>query len=191
MRALNAAAGLLLVACAQTPPPAPLPQLPSLQLSPASFGASLSLAQRLTVQQLPDAAARRPAPEHSLEAQLEIEPAELRLAAFALNQRVLTLRWDGRELQAQRHRMLPEEVDAARVLRDVQLVYWPLAAVAAALPAAWQVSDEEGRRSLRFEGRLQVQIDYAGTPRWQGVAELDNRREGYRLRIESAQLGGS
>jgi len=185
-------AAALLAACAQTaaPPAAPpTASVPALRLSPASFGASLSLAQRLTVRQLP-AAARRPVPEQSLEAQLEIEAGELRLAAFALNQRVLMLRWDGLALQTQRHALLPAEVDAERVLRDVQLVYWPLAAVAAALPAGWTVADADSQRLLSFGDQVQVLIDYAGQPRWQGRAELDNRREGYRLTIESTRLGG-
>jgi len=181
-------AAALLAACAQTAAP-PAAGVPSLRLSPASFGASLSLVQRLTVQQLPSAA-RRSAPEQSLEAQLEIEPGELRLAAFALNQRVLMLRWDGLALQTQRHALLPAEVDAERVLRDVQLVYWPLAAVAAALPAGWTVADADSQRLLSFGDQVQVLIDYAGLPRWQGRAELDNRREGYRLTIESTRLGG-
>ena len=82
--------------------------------------------------------------------------------------------------------MLPDAVDGARVLRDVQLVYWPLAAVAAALPTGWAVVDTPAGRSLSFEGQPQVQIDYSGTPRWKGRATLDNRREGYRLTIESS-----
>lgn len=183
-------AAALLAACAQTAAPPPAASLPALRLSPASFGGSLSVVQRLTVQQLP-AAARRPPPEQSLEGQLEIEPGELRLAAFALNQRVLMLRWDGLALQTQRHALLPAEVDAERVLRDVQLVYWPLAAVAAALPPGWTVADAHSQRRLSFGDQVQVLIDYAGLPRWQGRAELDNRREGYRLTIESSLLGGS
>jgi Protein of unknown function (DUF3261) len=188
MRRLTALAVItLLAACAQTPP-LPRLQLPALQLTPASFGGSLALAQRLTVRQLPDTARRQLPAEQSLEAQVEIEPAELRLAAFALNQRVLMLSWDGRELQVQRHLMLPAEVDAARVLRDLQFVYWPLAAVVAALPAGWSVADLGPRRTLSFDGQVRMQVDYAGLPRWQGRAELDNRLEGYRLAIESNAL---
>jgi len=188
--ALALALAVVLAACAQTPVAQRL-QLPPLQLSPASFGTSVSLAQRLTVLQLPTGAAlERPTAEHSIDAQLEIDPDAVRLAAFALNQRVLMLAWDGRALQAQRHLLLPAEVDATRVLRDVQLVYWPLAAVAAALPGGWAVDDAGPQRRLSFEGRTQVQIDYAGTPRWQGRAALDNRLEGYRLTIQSSVLGG-
>jgi len=177
--------GALLTACASAPPP-PRIELPRLRLAPADFGQTLSLAQRLTVLQLPRSAAEEAPAEQSLDALLEIEPGELRLAAFALNQRVLSLRWDGRELGQNRHPLLPRAVDAERVLRDVQLAYWPLASVRAALPAAWSVEDGEGWRELRLNGQLQLRIDYAGRPRWQGRTDLDNRAEGYRLAIESS-----
>ena len=181
--------GCLVAGCAQHPPAPPRLQLPPLQLSPASFGSSVSLVQRLVVRQLPDAARLRDgteAAEQSMDAQVEIDPGSVRLAAFAMNQRVLLLQWNGRDLRVERHPMLPDAVDAAHVLRDVQLVYWPLAAVAAALPPGWAVSDDAARRSLSFEGQAQVLIDYSATPRWQGRAMLDNRREGYRLTIESS-----
>ncbi len=175
----------MLAACASAPPAARV-ELPALRLAPADFGQTISLAQRLTVLQLPRSAAEEAPHEQSLDAQLEIEPAELRLAAFALNQRVLSLRWDGRDLTQTRHPLLPRAVDAARVLRDVQLAYWPLASLQSALPAGWTAEDGSSWRELRLNGQTQLRIDYAGQPRWKGRADLDNRAEGYRLAIESA-----
>ena len=177
----------MLAACAQAPVQ-PRLQMPALQLSPSEFGVSVSLAQRLTVQELPDGVAQDLPQERSLEAQLEIEPTELRLAAFAMNQRVLLLRWDGHHLDVKRHPLLPAAVDAGRVLRDIQLVYWPLSAVQAALPPGWSVQDTGTERRLLHEGEIEVQISYAGEPRWQGRAELDNRLERYRLAIDSSIL---
>jgi len=177
---------VLMAACA-APRTVARVELPLLHLAPTDFGRTISLAQRLTVLQLPRSAAEEAPREQSLDAQLEIEPTELRLAAFALNQRVLSLRWDGRELTQTRHPLLPRGVDAERVLRDVQLTYWPLASVQAALPAGWTAEDGSAWRELRLNGQTQVRIDYAGQPRWQGRADLDNRAEGYRLAIESAQ----
>ena len=186
----------MLAACAQAPAvqPARLLQMPALRLSPASLGANVSLAQRLTVQELPDGAVQDLPRERSLEAQLEIETGELRLAAFAMNQRVLLLHWDGHNLEVKRHALLPAAVDAGRVLRDIQLVYWPLAAVQAALPPGWTVEDTGAtQRRLLHEGEVEVQIAYAGpasAPRWQGRAELDNRLERYRLAIDSSLVDG-
>jgi hypothetical protein len=190
VRALIFSIALMLAGCVHAPVQ-PRLQMPALALSPASLGARLSLAQRLTVQELPDTAAEEVPQERSLEAQLEVEPAELRLAAFAMNQRVLLLRWDGHNLDVKRHPMLPAAVDASRVLRDIQLVYWPLASVQAALPADWTVEEVGVQRLLKHDGEIEVQIAYAGAPRWRGRAELDNRLEHYRLSIDSSILGDS
>ena len=187
-RRLILSLAVTLAACAQAPVQPSRLQMPVLRLSPESLGATVSLAQRLTVQELPDGAAQEWPKERSLEAQLEIETGELRLAAFAMSQRVLLLRWDGHKLEVKRHALLPAAVDANRVLRDIQLVYWPLAAVQAALPEAWTVEDSGAQRRLLHAGEIEVQIVYAGEPRWQGRAELDNRLERYRLAIDSSVM---
>jgi len=187
-RPLILAVVAFLGACAQTPPPAPRLRMPALQLGPGSLGASVSLAQRLSVLRSPMSGRGRVS-ENSLDTQLEIEPGSLRLAAFALGQRVMLLQWDGHQLQEQRHKLLPAEVDAAHVLRDVQLAYWPADAISAALPPGWALEQAAYRRTLSFDGQVQVQIDYsADAPHWQGQTRLDNLLEGYCLTIESKVL---
>lgn len=180
-----AAAGLalLLAACAHAPPRGGAP-LPALALAPAAFGGTIGLAQQLRFARLDGAAvAAKP-----LDAMLEIDPERVRLAALALNRRVLTLSWDGRELTVERDPQLPPQVDPARVLRDVQLVLWPVAAIEAALPAGWSVHESGQRRELRRGERVAVSVDYAGTPAWAGTIVLENRHEGYRLTIVSREL---
>jgi len=179
-------AALLLAACASRPQ-LPPPTLPSLQLPPAALGTSLSLTQRLTVTRAPSAAeAYMSMPTtHSLDVLLEIDSAAVHLAGFALGQRVLTLAWDGQTLESTRHPMLPAAVDAAKVLRDVQLVYWPAASVQAALPDGWTLEDAGTDRRLSHDGKLAATIHYETEPRWAGNARLDNRLEDYHLLIES------
>jgi hypothetical protein len=152
-----------------------------LALPPAQFGASVSLAQRLTITRL-DAGN---APAHTLDALLEIDAHSMRLAGFALNQRVLTLEWDGQNLHQSASPLLPAVVDARHVLRDIQLVYWPADAVRAALPSGWSLIEQGSTRQLLQNGLPAVLIHYAGAPRWSGTTQLDNRLEGYRLVIES------
>ena len=169
---------LLLAACASKPEvavPAPAPL--QLQLSPASFAATVSLQQHLTV--LRDGAT------HELDAALEIDPAQVSLVAIALGQRVLTVQYDGKTLQSWRHLMLPAEVQAQNVLQDVQLSFWPLAAVSAALPAGWRITEENNQRTLYQHDVVVSTIRYSATPRWLGRVELNNQRYGYRLSIDS------
>jgi Protein of unknown function (DUF3261) len=167
-----------LVGCATPPAPAPLPEL---RVAPAAYGQPLQLAQRLHVEEAPE---QGEAVERSLDAVLEVDASQLRLAALALGQRVLGLQWDGVELQVQRHPLLPAAVDPARVLRDIALVHAPLDALRATLPAGWQLLEEGAERRL---------IDPAGRQRLSvrreaGQARIDNPSERYRLRIESRPL---
>lgn len=169
---------LLLAACASLPP---APALPPLQIAPAAFGAPLLLAQRLTVEEAP-AAPDQPPAERQLDTLLQLDGERLQLVALALGQRVLTLNWDGRELAVQRHPLLPASVDAARVLRDIALVFAPVEALRAALPAGWRLEESAGERRLLLGAEQQLGVRYLQGHR---LVEIDNRAERYRLRIAS------
>lgn len=158
-------------------------RLPALRLAPAAFAGSVSLTQRLSVTPLP---ANNSSPR-TLDALLEISPEQVQLAGFALGQRILTVSWDGQSLTSSRHALLPKEVDEQRVLRDVQLVYWPLATAQAALPAGWALSEEGNTRTLAINQQSAITIRYHATPRWAGLAELENTLEHYRLVIDSKE----
>lgn len=173
---------VFLVGCATPLPPSALPWL---RVPPGAYEAPLQLAQRLTVLEAPAPGDTQVPAERHLDALLQLDRQTLRLAALALNQRVLSLTWDGQQVQVQRHPLLPVAVDPERVLRDIALVYAPLAALRATLPPNWTLEqDAQGRRSLWQSGQLRVQVHLLG-PR---VVEIDNRAERYRLRIESTSL---
>jgi hypothetical protein len=157
-------------------------RLPDLQLPPAAFGSEISLNQRLSVSALPGTTVNM-----QLDAQLEIDPARVQLAGFALGQRILTLSWDGEAMTSQRHPLLPAEIDEKRILRDIQLVYWPAAAIQAALPPGWTITDAPDRRALLFNTQTMVEIIYQAGPRRAGQAEFLNKAEHYRLMIESKE----
>ncbi len=176
---------MTLVGCASLPPVRP--QLPAPKLLPAEMPA-FSVNQRLTVVRRPAVASGQPEltdASHSLDALLEVDAASLRLAAFALGQRVLAISWDGKALNQTRHPMLPAEVDGSHVLRDVQWAYAPTDVLRKQLPPGWELLDESGRRTLSQQGVVQLLIQYSGEPHWQGRTLLENRLEGYQLIIES------
>ncbi|MDV3470098.1 DUF3261 domain-containing protein [Stenotrophomonas sp. C3(2023)] len=166
---------LLLAACAGRQPRA-LVELPPLRLSPASLGTTLALQQQL---QFTFGSHQR-----ALDALLEVDDRQVRLAVQAMGQTGVRMQWDGTTLTQQRAPWLPPQVRAERVLDDLQFALWPTAAIAAALPAGWQVDDDGRQRTLRRNGttwlRLQRHAD--------GSLELENRAEGYALRIESADM---
>ncbi len=75
---------------------------------------------------------------------------------------------------------------AERVLDDLQLALWPTAAIAAALPAGWEVIDDGHQRSLSRDGTVWLLLQRLDD----GSMQLDNRAEGYALRIESIDMAG-
>lgn len=178
--------GVLLLAACALMPGKPRSPLPVLHLSPGSFGGSVNLTQRLQLVAADNAKVRSLAATKSLDALLEIDQQEVLLAAFVASHRLLTLRWRDDTLSIQQDHLIPLPVDPERILRDIQLAYWPSAAIRAVLPAGWQLDDTSTMRTLLQNGDTKVRISYNNSPHWQGAAELDNLAEGYRLRIESA-----
>jgi Protein of unknown function (DUF3261) len=167
---------LALSGCASVPP-APS-GLPLLRLPPTALGgARYALSQRLSVTRLdqPDA------PPQRVEVQLQLDASGLLLAGFAFGQRVLLVQWDGRELQVQRHPMLPAEVDTDRMLRDLCLTFWPADAVRTALPDGWTWVETAAGQALQQGGQARLLVRRPGV----NIVEIINRAEGYRLLIES------
>lgn len=168
---------LTLAGCATDSQPARL----RLQLAPATLGAAINLQQHLTVE--------RDGRIHELDAALEIDPERIDLVALALNQRVLSLHYDGRSLQSWRHPALPAELRAEDVLEDLQLTLWPVDALRRALPSGWRI-EENGARRILLLGEVPVtEIDYSGEPRWSGKIVVNNLRYRYRLTIQSVPSG--
>lgn len=164
---------LLSAACAGQRPRAAV-ELPPLRLSPASLPGPLALQQQLHF--------RFGRVERDMDALLEADPEQVQLVVQAMGQTGFRVQWDGQRLQEQRAPWLPRQVRAGRVLDDLQFALWPTAAIAAVLPAGWQVDDDGQLRRLHHNGQdaLRLRRDADGT------LELDNLAEGYSLQIRSA-----
>lgn len=166
---------LLLAACAGLPARQAPPALPRLHLAPAALGRPLAAQQHLLF-----SFGRQ---QRALQALLEVDADEVRLAVEALGQSGVRLRWDGRQLQERRAAWLPPQVRAERVLDDLQFALWPEAAIVAALPPGWQLLADARQRRLLHQGQVWLQVDYAAA-----AMHLDNQAEGYRLQIHSHEL---
>ncbi|USX17315.1 DUF3261 domain-containing protein [Oxalobacteraceae bacterium OTU3CAMAD1] len=168
----------LLAGCATTPPPqARL----GLKLPPAALGTSISVQQHLKVE--------REGRTDDLDVALQVEPDAIDVVGLAFGQRVLTMRYDGKELTSWRHVMLPSQVRPEDVLEDMQLTLWPAESIATALPAGWRIAEQGATRTLYLENEPIMRIVYSGTPRWSGTVVLENLRYHYKLTIQFAQEG--
>jgi len=148
---------LLLVGCA-TPAAhvaarnAVTASMPVLRLPPSALPGTLALQQRL--------AFRRGDRRETVDALVENDASNTRLVIHAQGQVALRLEWDGQQLTQKRAPWLPSALDGERVLSDLQLVFWPVDAITASLPAGWSLREESGRRVLRQGEAIIATVDY-------------------------------
>ena len=178
-RLIAAAALATLGACASAPPRAAPREAPQLRLAPALLGHALNLQQHLTLQ--------APGREQQLDVLLEADAQHVQLAVVAMGQVAARLDWDGTTLTQERAPWLPQAVSGARILSDLQLTLWPVAAIQAALPAGWVLAESGNVRTLSQDGEVVTVITRTAP----AVVELDQRREHFKLKIESRANPGA
>ncbi|MDR9837407.1 DUF3261 domain-containing protein [Herbaspirillum huttiense] len=178
LAAMSAAILLLLGGCASPLPPDTRSSARlSLRLPPAALGQDISLQQHLTVE--------RGNRVDQLDTALEIDASHVDLVGLAFGQRVMSLHYDGKQLQVWRHPMLPSQVQGEDVLQDVQLTLWPADAIRQALPEGWELREAQAQRTLLLHGETIAVIDYPDQRRWGGKVILNNLRYHYKLTIQS------
>ena len=166
---------LLFAACGRTPAqPARL----GLKLPPNALGTSIHLQQHLTVEREGGIA--------QIDIAVEVDDREVNLVGLLFGRRVLTLRYDGTELEMWRDPMVPPQLRAEDILEDLQLTLWPIESIREGLPNGWQIEENDRRRGLFWDGELVMLIYYSGEPRWSGQVVLRNMRYQYKLTITTA-----
>ena len=177
MQRLIAALSLAAVLAGCATAPSPSREMPQLQLAPSALGRSLNLQQHLTLQ--------APGREQQLDVLLEADARHVQMGVVAMGQVAARLDWDGATLTEERAPWWPQAVSGSRILSDLQLTLWPVAAIQAALPAGWQLAESGNVRTLTQDGEV-VTVITRSSPQ---VVELDQRREHFKLRIESREPG--
>lgn len=129
--------------------------------------------------------------EVQLQSVINANPDEVTvIGVTAMGLRAFTLKYNGKELHEERAAAMPAFVNGRQLLNDVQLAFWPMAALQAALrPAGWEISEPfAGTRRLRRQGRLIAEVHYADADPWSGRLWLSNFAYGYSLFIESSPV---
>ena len=176
-RLIASAAVTLALALAGCATPAPLREAPQLRLAPALLGRALNLQQHLTLQ--------APGRDQQLDVLLEADPRHVQLGVLAMGQVAARLDWDGTTLTESKASWWPAAVSGSRILSDLQLTLWPVAAIQAQLPAGWQLAEDGNVRTLTQDGQAVTVITRISPL----LVEIDQRREHFKLKIESRELG--
>lgn len=105
--------------------------------------------------------------------------------------RAFTLTWTDAAVKLKAAPWLPEGLRPRNMLIDVILIYWPEESVRALLTESGAVlKSDQSRRSLTFNGREIVRIDYRPSLKhvWSGEAKIHNIAWGYTIEIRSTEL---
>lgn len=176
-RVVAALTVLAAVGCA-----APRPLLPP--LAPQTLGASITVRQQVT--------ARFAGEMRSLQVALKVAPADLSLIGLtAMGQRLFTLSWNGRRAKLETVVDSMADIDPARILADLQLAYWPLAALRAALPDNLRLEQYGTARVLWRDGEVLWFASSETADRWASTLTLYDARAGYLLTIQPLALDGA
>ena len=169
---------LLLGLCGCVTTPQPTPSRPELllRLAPATLGRELALTQRITMV--------RDGDRKSFDALLEVDADAVRVALIAMGQTLGTLTWDGKDFTSRVSTHVPPVVTAERIITDVQLAWWPVDVVRAALPPGFELDEVGGTRTLKKDGARFVTV--TSTEGRQRVV-LTQHLYGYALEIDSTE----
>jgi hypothetical protein len=120
---------------------------------------------------------------------IQLDAAGLKVVGVtATGQRLFTVGWDGKAVTAEKSPLVPDNVDPARVLADVQLALWPLEALQETLRSqALEVSEPfAGVRRLRRGSELLAEVHYTGVDPWASRLWLVNFELDYSLTIDTS-----
>ena len=96
---------------------------------------------------------------------------------------LFSLNYDNESLTMDQYAPLPHFLSARAILADMQLVYWAAPALLEHWEDGWQLEESQQRRTLLWEGRRLVEIDYPQAEPWHGMVRLEHLQLGYVLEI--------
>jgi hypothetical protein len=143
------------------------------------LGPSRRIVQQLT--------ALWPGRQETLLCVLELDSRRIAMAGLTNDGLSLfDLSYDGKTLQSRKSPLLPDTVAPEYIIADLQLVYWPAAALQKMLPKYWRLETDGNHRRLYFNEEPRVDVHYlAPDATWPKDVELINHRFNYHLQIKT------
>src|SRR4051794_36099730 len=180
------AAALPLVACQSAPRAVPAkPAMPGADATHPALAPPDAVGTRSASQVIHAAYGAR---QVVLRTAVETAPGRLDVVGVtATGQRVFSAHYDGTTIDAQKSLFVPDKLDPERVLADMQLALWPLAAVQAAFRERGLTVTEPfaGLRRMTRGDALLAEVHYASTDPWGGRLWFVNFEFDYSLTIDT------
>lgn len=177
-----------LTACAATHPPvvrqSATAELITTNPKPLFPIASPQGPARRIVQQL---TAQWPGRVETMLCVLELDSRHIAMAGLTQEGLSLfNLSYDGKSLQSDKNPMVPEMVAPEMIIADLQLVYWPLAAMQKKMPKQLKLESGPNFRRLSEHGQVRAEVRYLSSEDdWPRTVELTNFQYHYRLSIHT------
>jgi hypothetical protein len=99
---------------------------------------------------------------------------------------LFNLSYAGNKLVLDKSPLLPDSFSPEHIIKDLQLVYWPVTDLEKLLPQQWRLEADKQHRRLYFNNELRVDVNYLQPDAiWPKTVELTNHRYHYQLHINT------
>lgn len=171
--------------CAALKPAPPRPPPPkavhgSVLLSPRSAGFNATITQQITLV--------KGSSRYDAMGVIEISSYNFTVVGMGpIGNRLVALSWDGVAVRKELDASVPSRLPVEDILRQVQLVYWPMSALRPALLPGWELKNEAGSRELLDRGKAIIAIRYLGD-RFADLIEVEDKAVGYKIIIKTLEI---
>lgn len=99
---------------------------------------------------------------------------------------LFNLSYDGNTITLTKSPLFPDHLPPDLIVKDLQLVYWPLSELQKILPKPWRIIASTNRRLLYNQNNIVSEVEYVQPdPVWAKSVVLTNHRYRYRLEINT------
>lgn len=128
-----------------------------------------------------------PGRQETLLCVLELDKQRIAIAGLSNDGiSLFNLSYDGKTLALDKSPLLPAAFSPEFIIKDLQLVYWPLAELQKILPRQWRLEADNHHRRLYYKNELRVDVDYLQPDAaWAKTVAVTNHRHHYHLLIKT------
>jgi len=118
---------------------------------------------------------------------LELDKKHIAIAGLSIDGiSLFNLSYDGKTISLDKSPLLPDTFSPEFIIKDLQLVYWPLNLLQKLLPRQWHLTADNTHRRLYFNNELLTEVDYVKPDaQWAKAVIVTNYRYHYSLNIKT------